>query len=221
MPDSLVVWSGGLDSTVLLYLERVQDPSAAAISVDYGQRHRKELDLASSLAFDLGLDHVVADVSGLRNVLTGSALTDDAVDVPEGHYADPSMRSTVVPNRNAILLSVSIGRAIAIGASRVSYAGHAGDHAIYPDCRPAFVEAIGNVARLCSDSPIWLRSPFVRLTKTDVVRIGADLDVPFERTWSCYKGGERHCGRCGTCFERREAFADAGVPDPTEYEATA
>ena len=215
---SVVVWSGGMDSTVLLWQELASREGVSAVSVDYGQRHRRELDCARAMAKRYGIEHVVVDLAGLRDVLPGSALTDDSVAVPEGHYADPSMRATVVPNRNAILLSVAMGRAIAVKASSVAYAAHAGDHAVYPDCRPEFADAIDAVARVCDYDPLTVRRPFIDKSKADIVGIGADLGVPFDMTWSCYNGRELHCGLCGTCVERKEAFALADVEDPTEYE---
>ena len=127
------------------------------------------------------------------------------------------MKSTVVPNRNMIMLSLAAARAIAVGADGVAYAAHSGDHAIYPDCRPEFADAVAAALRICHYTPIELERPFVDMTKADIVRLGAELGVDFSKTWSCYKGGEKHCGKCGTCVERREAFRLAGVPDPTEY----
>jgi len=137
--------------------------------------------------------------------------------VPAGHYTNETMKLTVVPNRNMIMLSVAIGWAVSGKADAVAYAAHAGDHTIYPDCRPAFIEAIRQAAALCDWHRVELLTPFVGKTKRDIVRLGAELDVPFGQTWSCYVGGEVHCGRCGTCVERREAFKSAGVDDPTVY----
>ena len=156
-------------------------------------------------------------------LLTGSALTDAGVDVPEGHYTDASMAATVVPNRNAIMLSIAVGVAVSRGAGAVATAVHAGDHAIYPDCRPAFIEAIEREARIANEGFIadgfQVQAPFLLLRKDEIVRRGAALGVPFEETWSCYLGEDLHCGRCGTCVERREAFELAAVPDPTRYAA--
>ena len=145
--------------------------------------------------------------------------------VPDGHYTDVSMATTIVPNRNAILLSVAVGIAMAHGARRVAFGAHAGDHAIYPDCRTAFVAAFDRAARLGTDTgatePVGVIAPFASWKKADIVALGAELGVPFGDTWSCYRGGRAHCGTCGTCVERREAFALADVPDPTRYLATA
>ncbi|MCB1120019.1 MAG: 7-cyano-7-deazaguanine synthase, partial [Verrucomicrobiae bacterium] len=141
--------------------------------------------------------------------------------VPHGHYEEENMKSTVVPNRNMILLSVATGWAVSLKADCVSYAAHAGDHAIYPDCREEFADALDKTMRLADWQEIYLNRPFVSWTKADIVRRGAELNVPFEKTWSCYEGGDQHCGRCGTCIERREAFHLAGVADPTEYSEAA
>ncbi len=213
---TVVVYSGGLDSTVLLYHLRHLGHELRALSVDYGQRHRRELAGAEAVCGLLGIEHRIADLRSLRPLLAGSALTDD-LPVPDGHYTEQSMRVTVVPNRNMILLAVAIGWAISRECGAVALAAHAGDHAVYPDCRPAFAEAMAQAAALCDWRPIAVLRPFIKMTKADLVRRGAGLGVPFEMTWSCYRGGDLHCGRCGTCVERREAFARAGVPDPTAY----
>ncbi|MFZ6003292.1 MAG: 7-cyano-7-deazaguanine synthase QueC [Actinomycetota bacterium] len=217
--------SGGLDSVTLAHSLAADGHQLVALSFDYGQRHAKEIDFAARCARRLGSDHRVIDLRSVGSLLSGSALTDDRVDVPEGHYTDRSMAATVVPNRNAIMLSVAVGVAVARGAEAVATAVHAGDHPIYPDCRPAFIEAIEHEARVANEGFIKpdfeVRAPFLHLGKDDIVRIGAALGVPFEETWSCYVGGDHHCGRCGTCVERREAFDLAGVADPTSYsEAT-
>lgn len=214
---TVIILSGGLDSTTLLYQLLAAGDRAVPLGIDYGQRHRRELAAARALCQDLGLDYTVADLRALRRLLPGSSQTDDTVAVPEGHYTDASMRHTVVPNRNMLLLAVALGVAVAAGADRVAYAAHAGDHPIYPDCRPAFVAAMQQAAAVCSERRLDLYTPFLHWTKADIVRQGAALGVPFGRTWSCYQGGERHCGRCGTCVERREAFDLAGMADPTEY----
>jgi len=213
--------SGGLDSVTLAHDLAAEGHDVIALSFDYGQRHAKEIDFAARCADRLGVDHHVVDLRSIGSLLTGSALTDDAVDVPEGHYTDVSMMATVVPNRNAIMLSVAIGVAVARAASAVATAVHAGDHPIYPDCRPAFIDAIEHEARVANEGFIAadfrVLAPFLHLAKDEIVRRGAKLGVPFEETWSCYVGRAEHCGRCGTCVERREAFDLAGVTDPTRY----
>ena len=193
----LVVYSGGLDSTVLLHKLAAQSRVAGAIGFLYGQRHSKELDFAQKNCSKLNIDFYLADISALSPMFGNNSLTDRNVEVPEGRYYESNM--------------------IAVGAQAVAYAAHSGDHAIYPDCRPEFTEAMERALALCHYYPIGLERPFVGMTKADIVRLGADLGVDFSLTWSCYKGGEKHCGKCGTCVERREAFKLAGVPDPTEY----
>lgn len=189
------------------------------ISFDYGQRHRKELSYAAGCAERLGVPHHVIDMRSIGAALSGSALTDD-IDVPDGHYAEDTMKITVVPNRNAIMLTIAYGIAAANGDEAVATAVHGGDHFIYPDCRPAFTEAFDKMQRAALDgyADVALFTPFVHRSKAEIVAEGATVGTPFVETWSCYKGGQHHCGRCGTCVERREAFHLAGINDPTIYE---
>lgn len=218
MKKVVVVYSGGMDSTVLLYYLLSQGYELKAMSVLYGQRHLKELQAAQHICSDLGVEHRVADLHELGGFLHGSTLlATSAKDVPEGHYADESMKATVVPNRNMLLLSTAIAWAISSHYDAVAYGAHAGDHTIYPDCRPEFVDAIRGVARLCDWHQVDVWVPFLEMTKADICSMGDQLGVPFWKTWSCYKGQEVHCGKCGTCVERVEAFRLAGVVDPTEY----
>lgn len=201
-----------------------QGQRVAALSVDYGQLHRKELHSAlavKSFADEkkLSMSLNVIDLSSLRDVMAGSSQTDDAVPVPEGHYAAENMKTTVVPNRNMILLSVAAALAISTKAYRIAYAAHAGDHAIYPDCRPEFMFALQSALNECDYQDIWLDAPFKHWTKAAIVKVASDLGAPLHLTWSCYKGAENHCGKCGTCVERKEAFDIASVTDPTFYEA--
>jgi 7-cyano-7-deazaguanine synthase len=216
---TIVICSGGLDSVSLAHLVADAHELTRLVSFDYGQRHRKELDFAALAARRLGVPHDIIDLRGIGAALTGSALTDD-IDVPDGHYAEETMRITVVPNRNAIMLAVAFGVAAANGDDAVATAVHGGDHFIYPDCRPAFTEAFEAMQKAALDgyADVRLYTPFVRRTKADIVTEGARVGTPFAETWSCYKGGARHCGRCGTCVERREAFHLAGIPDPTAYD---
>ena len=213
---AVLLHSGGLDSTVLLYHLRASGHDAKCLSVDYGQRHRRELWAARDICESCGVEHQVADLSGIRQFLAGSALT-DSIDVPDGHYTDESMKVTVVPNRNMLMLAVATAWAVSLKYDAVAYAAHHGDHAIYPDCRPEFVCAMGAVIERCDWHNLRLECPFVDKSKGDVVRLGAELGVPFDKTWSCYKGEAQHCGKCGTCVERKEAFELAGVADPTIY----
>jgi 7-cyano-7-deazaguanine synthase len=166
----------------------------------------------------VGVRHQIIDLSSIKPLLKGSSQTDDVI-VPEGHYEDPVMKITVVPNRNMILLSVGAAMAIGCRAKLVAYAAHAGDHAIYPDCRPEFVTSIAQTLSLCHyDGGVELWTPFVYETKARIVTIGTRLGVPYERTYSCYSGREKQCGKCGTCVERREAFAINQLEDPAGYE---
>lgn len=218
---TILIYSGGMDSTVLLYHLRAEGQAVAALSVNYGQRHARELVQAAAICETLEVEHRVADLSSLAPLLTGSSLTDPDVPVPHGHYEEATMKATVVPNRNMLLLATAAAWAIARKADTVAYAAHSGDHAIYPDCREEFAEAMNRAIGLADWHTVELQRPFVGLTKADIVKRGVELGVPFAQTWSCYEGGERHCGRCGTCIERREAFHLAGVPDPTPYAPTA
>ncbi|WP_273784633.1 7-cyano-7-deazaguanine synthase QueC [Brucella intermedia] len=218
---TLVVCSGGLDSVSLAYRIAAEHQLTALLSFDYGQRHRKELDSAKACAERLGVSHQIIDIRTIGASLTGSALTDD-VDVPDGHYAEETMKITVVPNRNAIMLAIAFGVAAAQKADAVALAVHGGDHFIYPDCRPDFIDAFRTMQNHALDgyADIKLLAPYVHVSKADIVIDGANYGTPFAATWSCYKGGEHHCGRCGTCVERREAFHLAGIEDPTLYEDT-
>ncbi|MBK1879833.1 7-cyano-7-deazaguanine synthase QueC [Pelagicoccus mobilis] len=222
-PKSVVaVYSGGMDSTVMLYrMQELGVEIKGALSVNYGQKHAKELDVAAEICRELGIRHQVADLTALQVLFGKSSLTNLDEDVPEGHYEEDQMKSTVVPNRNMVLLSVATAWAVSLEAEAVAYAAHGGDHAIYPDCREEFAEALDKAIQLCDWSKVSLYRPFVKSNKAEIAAEGARLGAKLERTWSCYKGGALHCGRCGTCVERREAFHLAGVEDLTTYEATA
>lgn len=215
---AIVICSGGLDSVTLAHKIANEAEVARLISFDYGQRHKKELSYAQACADRLGVDHDVVDITSIGALLTGSALTDD-IDVPEGHYAEDTMKATVVPNRNAIMLAIAFGAAAAQDCDAVATAVHGGDHFIYPDCRPDFITAFETMQGHALDgyANVKLYTPFVTISKAEIVEQGAKINVPFDDTWSCYKGGDLHCGRCGTCVERREAFHLAGVIDPTIY----
>ncbi|MCX4758670.1 7-cyano-7-deazaguanine synthase QueC [Kitasatospora purpeofusca] len=218
---AVVIASGGLDSTTAAYWLADRGSRLSLLSFDYGQRHRKELDFARRIAGHLGAHQEVVDLSGLGRLLSGSALTDPAVRLPDGHYTAESMRATVVPNRNAIMLDIAVGMAVARGADAVAFGAHAGDHAIYPDCRSSFFDLFAETAKAGNEGFLAdgfeVLAPFIDLAKADIVEIGRQIGVPYQDTWSCYRGGEVHCGRCGTCTERIEAFSLAGVEDPTEY----
>ncbi len=217
--STLVVCSGGLDSVTLAWKVHKESKLELLVSFDYGQRHVKELDCAASCATELGVAHEIIDLRSVGQCLSGSSLTDD-IPVPDGHYAASNMAATVVPNRNAIMLTIAFGIAAAHQYDRVAAAVHGGDHFIYPDCRPKFVDAFNlmQASALEGIGDILTYTPFLNLSKSDIVKEGNLLGVPFAKTWSCYKGGDTHCGRCGTCVERQEAFSLSGVVDPTTYE---
>ncbi|MBC2879316.1 MULTISPECIES: 7-cyano-7-deazaguanine synthase QueC [Streptomyces] len=218
---AVVIASGGLDSTAVAYLLAAQGARVSLLSFDYGQRHSRELECAAQIAQQLGAAHEVVDLVSVGRLLRGSALTDDSIEVPDGHYNDVSMQATVVPNRNAIMLSIAVGAAVSAQADAVAFGAHAGDHTIYPDCRPGFFACMAETVRLGNEGLLAddfeLLAPFLQASKADIVQAAAGLGVPFGLTWSCYKGGRVHCGTCGTCCERREAFALSGLADPTEY----
>lgn len=216
-PRTVVLLSGGLDSSALLYHLRAEGIEVRALSVNYNQRHCKELDAACAIARCTDTLHKIADLSAIASLLGGSALTSPDLAVPLGHYEDETMKLTVVPNRNMILLSLAVAWAVSTKSDSVAYAAHNGDHAIYPDCRAEFADAMARATELCDWHRVTLQRPFITYSKADIVRRGAELGVPFAQTWSCYQGGQLHCGQCGTCVERREAFDLAGVPDPTRY----
>ncbi|MQS38314.1 7-cyano-7-deazaguanine synthase QueC [Streptomyces katsurahamanus] len=220
-PRAVLIASGGMDSTVTAYDLASRGIAVTLLSFDYGQRHRVELDYLEKIAARMRVPHERVDLTGVGRLLAGSALTDASVEVPDGHYSDASMRATVVANRNMIMLSVAAGLAVAQGAEIVASGAHGGDHVIYPDCRPGFFEQM-NAALLAGNEGFLpdgfrLEAPFLNDAKADIARRGHELGVPFELTWSCYRGGTVHCGTCGTCTERREAFALANVTDPTRY----
>lgn len=187
------------------------------MSINYGQKHSKELLVAADYCRELGILHKVADLSGLQDLFGKSSLTNADEAVPEGHYEEDQMKSTVVPNRNMILLATATAWAISLQADSVAYAAHGGDHAIYPDCREEFATALDDAIRLCDWSKVFLYRPFVHSNKAEIAALGTRLGAGLEKTWSCYKGGDLHCGRCGTCVERREAFHLAGIEDLTVY----
>jgi len=219
MKNSLLIYSGGLDSTVLLYKLAKEGLIAEALSVNYGQKHSKEISFARQNCAKLGVNFIEADISSLAPIFGQSSLVNASVEVPAGNYDSENMKSTVVPNRNMILLALATARAISLGCANVAYAAHLGDHAIYPDCRTVFADAMDAAMGLCDYKPIKLLRPFINMDKGAIVSLGAELGVDFNSTWSCYRGGKIHCGVCGTCSERKLAFKWAGIKDPTIYEA--
>ncbi|WP_286221356.1 7-cyano-7-deazaguanine synthase QueC [Marinobacter apostichopi] len=221
MTDTVVViYSGGMDSYTLLHVARSRGLNVHALSFNYGQRHVRELESASAVCESLDIPHKVIDIRAMGEVMAGSALTSD-VDVPEGHYEEGNMKATVVPNRNMILLSLATGYAVTVGANAVWYGAHGGDHAIYPDCRPEFVEKMDAVCRVANYEPVAVEAPFMALDKGEILAKGLKLGLDYSQTWTCYNGRELACGRCGSCVERLEAFAIHGVTDPLVYEESA
>src|SRR6267143_530479 len=216
----VVLFSGGLDSTTLLYHLRSMGMNVYALGVWYGQRHSRELAQAELICKNGGFDFNCLNLSTLPRIMKGSSQTDPTIPVPEGHYASDNMAITVVPNRNMILLSLATAYAISLKADVVAYAAHLGDHDQYPDCRQVFIDALAGAIRLCDDHPPTLSAPFSGLSKAQIAQRAGILSVPVHLTYSCYNGGEVHCGRCGTCIERIEAMHIAGVVDQTEYTDT-
>ena len=213
---TIVVLSGGMDSAVLLWYLRDKGYDIETVSIDYGQRHRKEIICAKDLAIKAKVKHDVIDLTSLGALLKGSSQSDLSVPVPFGRYDEPSMKLTVVPNRNMVLLASVGAVAIARKAECIAYGAHAGDHTIYPDCRPEFVNSMRQAFNLADWHSIGILAPFIDMSKGEICLIGAKLSVPFELTWTCYMGDSRPCGKCGSCVERAEAFAFAGIPDPLE-----
>ncbi|MGN0050555.1 MAG: 7-cyano-7-deazaguanine synthase QueC [Prevotella sp.] len=213
--DSLIIVSGGMDSITLLH-ER-KDTIALAVSFDYGSNHNaREIPFARLHCQRLGIRHVVIPLAFMQQYFK-SSLLEGADAIPDGHYADSNMKSTVVPFRNGIMLSIAVGIAESNSLKRVLIANHGGDHAIYPDCRPEFITAIDAAAKAGTYVDVAIEAPYTNISKTDIARRGKSLAIDYSETWSCYKGGQVHCGTCGTCVERKEALREAGIADPTVY----
>jgi 7-cyano-7-deazaguanine synthase len=213
----VVIFSGGMDSFTVLNLAVKQGLEVFALSFDYGQRHKKELDYASQACNTLGVQHKIVDISAINQLIGGSSLTSD-IDVAEGHYEEDSMKSTVVPNRNMILLSMAVGYAVSINANKVYYGAHSGDHAIYPDCRPEFVHKMNDVCAIANYEAVEIVTPYLEVSKTAILTAGLEMGLDYNQTWTCYNGREKACGKCGACQERLEAFTENGMSDPLEYE---
>lgn len=214
--DSVLILSGGLDSVTLLYDK--QERIALAVTFDYGSKHNAcEIPFARLHCERLGIRHIVIPLDFMTRYFSSSLLK-GGEEIPEGHYADENMKSTVVPFRNGIMLSIAVGIAESNGLKYVMMANHAGDHTIYPDCTPQFVEAFDQAATAGTYVRVGLCSPYTHLTKADIARRGKALGIDYSETWSCYKGGKNHCGKCGTCVERKEALAEAGIEDTTVYD---
>lgn len=215
MKDSVIIVSGGMDSITLLYDRK--DEISLGISFDYGSNHNaKEIPFARLHCEYLGIKHITIPLDFMTRYFK-SSLLEGAEAIPDGHYTADNMKSTVVPFRNGIMLSVAAGIAENNGLRKVLIANHGGDHDIYPDCRPEFIAAIDKATAYGTYADVHVIAPYTNISKTDIARIGAELGIDYAKTWSCYKGGDRHCGKCGTCTERREALAGAGISDTTEY----
>ncbi|GAA0287572.1 7-cyano-7-deazaguanine synthase QueC [Psychrosphaera haliotis] len=214
----VVIFSGGMDSYTVLNKAIKDGFDVYALTFDYGQRHVKEVQYAKRACEQLNIQHKIVDISAINSIIAGSSLTDD-IDVPDGHYESDSMKQTVVPNRNMILLSLAIGYAVSLEATKVYYGAHSGDHAIYPDCRPEFVEKMQNVAAIANYEPVDIAVPYINNDKIEILADGIGMGLDYSQTWTCYNGREKACGTCGACQERLEAFNKNGLTDPLEYEA--
>lgn len=216
MKDSIIIVSGGMDSITMLY--EYKNEIALAVTFDYGSNHAaKEIPFAKYHCEQLGIAHLIIPLSFMRDYFT-SSLLEGSEAIPEGHYEMENMKSTVVPFRNGIMLAIACGLAESRNLHKVMIANHGGDHAIYPDCRGTFINAMSEAMAYGTYEHIKVYAPYTGLNKSDIARRGAELGIDYSQTWSCYKGGEKHCGKCGTCIERQEAFRDAGIGDLTEYD---
>lgn len=214
--DSLIILSGGMDSVTLLHDKA--ESIALAVTFDYGSNHNKrEQEYAAYHCKELGIEHIIIPLDFIHQYFK-SSLLEGAEAIPEGHYAAENMKSTVVPFRNGIMLSIACGLAESRGLKHVCIANHFGDHAIYPDCRANFIAHMNAAMERGTYLNVSIIAPYTGMTKTEVAKIGKELGIDYSKTYSCYKGGEKHCGKCGTCVERKEALHDAGIDDPTEYE---
>jgi 7-cyano-7-deazaguanine synthase len=213
----VIIYSGGMDSYTVLNKAMQQGYAVHAVSFNYGQRHSKELIFAKKVCEQHNIEHRVVDISSINQLIGGSALTDD-IDVPEGHYQEDSMKTTVVPNRNMIMLSMAVGYAVSIDAEAVYFGAHSGDHAIYPDCRTEFVAAMNDVCKIANYQAVEVRAPYLAASKTDILREGLAMNLDYNDTWTCYNGQEKACGRCGACQERLEAFSENNTIDPIDYQ---
>lgn len=216
MKDSVIVVSGGMDSITLLYEKK--DEIALGISFDYGSNHNhNELPLAAMHCQRLGIAHVIIPL-GFMHQYFKSSLLESGANIPDGSYDEDNMKSTVVPFRNGIMLAVAAGIAESNGLTKVLIANHGGDHTIYPDCRPEFIAAMDAAVESGTFANVHVVAPYTNISKADIARRGSSLGIDYAETWSCYKGGDVHCGTCGTCVERKEALREAGITDNTKYE---
>lgn len=216
---TVVIYSGGMDSYTVLHRALNEGLTVHALSFDYGQRHARELTTARNVCQQLEVPHQVVDIRAIHGLIDNSALTNDTVAMPEGDYAADNLRATVVPNRNMILLSLAIAKAVNIGAQRVDYGAHGGDHILYPDCRPEFVQAMNLVSGIANFEPVTIHAPYLQSTKAEILRDGLAMGLDYRDTWTCYEGRELACGNCGSCRERLAAFSANHATDPLAYES--
>jgi len=215
---AVVIYSGGMDSFTVLNKAVFEGLEVYALTFDYGQKHVKEVDFARNVCSAMGITHKIIDITAINELISGSSLTSN-IEVPEGHYADENMKSTVVPNRNMILLSLAVGYATSIKASKVYFGAHGGDHHVYPDCRPDFVKKMNDVCAVANYDFVEVVTPYLTSNKTEILRDGLKMNLDYSLTWTCYNGREKACGRCGSCVERLEAFEENQAKDPLAYEA--
>lgn len=216
MKDSVIILSGGMDSVTMLY--EYKESIKLAVTFDYGSNHaEKEIPFANLHCERLGIEHIIIPLSFMHDYFNSSLLQGGEV-IPEGHYADENMKSTVVPFRNGIMLAIACGLAESRGLKRVMIANHGGDHAIYPDCRGTFIDSMSEAMSYGTYEHVKIYAPYTGITKGEIASHGKLLGIDYSETWSCYKGGEHHCGRCGTCVERKEAMEFAGIEDKTIYD---
>nr|WP_299239918.1 7-cyano-7-deazaguanine synthase QueC [uncultured Halomonas sp.] len=220
-PKAIVVYSGGMDSYTVLHRALQQGYEVHALSFHYGQRHARELTIAAEVCRALGIAHQVIDIRAMHALIDNSALTDASRPLPGGDYDQASMAATVVPNRNMILLSLAIAQAVNIGARVCFYGAHGGDHVLYPDCRPEFVERMNDVAAIANFEAVRIEAPYLHADKAEILADGLSMGLDYTQTWTCYQGNELACGECGSCRERLAAFEKNGVDDPIRYVETA
>jgi 7-cyano-7-deazaguanine synthase len=213
----LVSFYGGMYSFTVLNKALRKGYDVHALTFNYGQRHVKEVACAKIICDKLNVPHKIVDISAINQIIGGSSLTDD-IAVPEGHYEDENMKQTIVPNRNMILLSMAVGYAVSIAAEKVYYGAHSGDHAIYPDCRPEFVEKMNAVCQIANYEAVEIITPYLYRSKIDILTDGLAMRLDYSDTWTCYNGREKACGKCGACQERLEAFKLNNSVDPLAYE---
>ena len=205
-----------MDSVTLL--NEFKDIIALAVTFNYGSNHNKrEIEYAKLHCQRLGIKHIIIPLDFMHTYFK-SSLLEGADAIPEGHYADSNMKSTVVPFRNGIMLAIACGIAESNKLTRVLIANHSGDHTIYPDCRQQFIDAMSAAMTNGTYEGVHIFAPYTNISKANIAQRGARIGINYAETYSCYKGGVNHCGKCGTCIERREALAEAGVTDTTTYD---